>query len=86
MKSTPTRKPASKTAQLWARSRSNRRQTTLWTLIAYAASVPGFCGQSATAAELPVASSPKPAFDKPDWVTDLAVGVKESYDNNVFLN
>jgi hypothetical protein len=38
----------------------------------------------------PAFAADKPAswklFDKPAWLTDLSIGVKESYDNNVFLS
>ena len=46
-----------------------------------------FLASLATAADVP-AASPAPALatlTKPDWLMDLSIGVKESYDDNVFL-
>jgi len=37
-------------------------------------------------AESPALASPSATWQKPLWLTDLSVGVKEGYDNNVFLS
>jgi hypothetical protein len=56
-------------------------------LATLASTTPAFAGEVAgTDKEINAPLEPSPIGEKPAWLTDLSVGAKESYDNNVFLS